>query len=220
VVAILAVCTAVVAADARPAQAAPIETVVTGDVVTLVSIGDPDLMLALRAGVPVEWVVGVDSDAHLRTGSIDVTTSGTGDADLALRYTVEECSTRWDAAGCSGRVRTLIADDAVPLDGAARPLLDMAVGASTWLRYTVTMPTAVAADVDGSVSLTVRATGMGDDVAVSPDSPDLPSEGSGLPVTGGGDAWPAAWLGLALLATGAAVMAGGRSRRRGRAGSG
>jgi len=215
IVVALALCGGGLWADAREAAAAPVETVASGEVVTLTAIGDPDRMLALRAGDSVEWIVGIGSDAS-RPGSIDVTMSGAGDVDLSLRYALQVCDRRWIDAGCSGTARLLVTDEVLPTDGVARPLLELDVGQEAWLRYVVTMPADVGPDVDGAVRLIVRATGMGDDVKVSP---PFPGDGGGagavlplLPRTGGGDPWPLAWAGLGLLAVGGAVAASGRRR--------
>ena len=184
-----------------PARAATTETVIQGPVIRLVSIESP-AMQELTPGGSAVWQVGVTADAD-SPGTLTVTLAGTAAPDTELRYQVQGCPQRWTSDTCPGS-EVLVPDSPAPTDGAAMLLRTMPDDEQLWLRIEVTLP----ADADPAASplrLTVRATGVGDDVSTG-------NGGGGLAATGG-------VAGPAMAAVGGVVMAVGigmlvRSRRR------
>lgn len=200
VFAVVAAVALTVAGATDSASAAGAERVIQGEVIRLVSIESAG-MRGLVPGASGVWQVGISADAP-SPGRISVRIAAAGDPALGLRYTVEVCPERWSDAGCPDP-RVPIVDDPIPLDGEERALLSMHDREERWLRIRVDMP-ASAGDAVGTVDLTVRAVGLGDDVATA--------DGSVLPDTGAPIPWVLAGSGMVLLAVGALVMAGGRPR--------
>lgn len=183
------------------AHAAGDVRVVQGDVIRLVSITEPR-MADLAPGTSAVWQVGVMADAP-SPGTITVQLSSGGDRALGLRYIVEVCSERWTGLSCP-TARTVVAEGAIPLDRVERDVLSMAATDERWLRVLVTRAEDSRAEASGAVDITVRAVGLGDDVATSPVG--------ALPATGAVAPWTLAAAGIVLLAIGGGIAA--RSRRR------
>lgn len=181
-------------APAPMAHAASDERVVQGNVIRLVSI-DSAQMSALVPGTSAVWQVGVMADAET-PGTITVQLSSTGDAVLELRYDVQACAVRWVDDACAA-ASTVVVEQPVPLDGVGRDILSMPSDEQRWLRILATRPENADPEASGAVDITVRATGLGDDVSTSP--------GGSLPVTGTSVPWLLAALAVLLLAAGAGV---------------
>lgn len=198
---------------AAPASAEPQVDVVSGDAVVLTSIGDPAVMRSLTPGTSAPWEVGIGTRPDAVPGSISVTVSGEGSAELGLVMVVDACTEQWVDAACPGTATRLLDEAPVPVDGVDRPLLSMTSRQPQWVRFDVSMPSGTTV-VEAAVALTVTANGIGDDVSVSP-GPLAP-----LPPTG-------AQFALAIWAASGAIVLGligawlGSVRQRlGSAGSG
>ncbi|UOQ87599.1 hypothetical protein MUN74_09720 [Agromyces endophyticus] len=198
---------AAVLAPASPARAAVEETVVQGEVLRLVSIGDPQAMTSLSPGGTAVWEVGVTADAPT-PGTISVTLSGTGSSALGLVGDVAWCAEPWDATGCPAP--TTVADAlALPVDGEQVPLLTMSSDDERWLRFAVRM-TPGAEPPTGLATLVVRATGSGDDASIGPPGAEVPEGlgGTGVP------AGPGLVVAAVLAIVGAILTAIARRSRR------
>lgn len=181
------------------ASAAPIETVIEGEVLQLVSVQDTQAMSTMRPGEPVSWDVGVSSSAP--AGTIDVTLDVMDVATGAYRATVEVCGERWSIAGCATGAATVL--DGTLVEGETAQLARQDAAAAAWYRIEVEL---LAPRGGASVDLRLVAEGfgevLGDDGAVSgPQSPG--GVAPGLPQTGGRIAWYGL---LALLAIGTGVL--------------
>ena len=182
-----------------PARAAADERIIQGEVIRLVSI-EPRRMSDIAPGTSAAWLVGVSADAP-SPGTVDVEVSATGDAALDLRYEIRSCEVRWVDGACA-EAATLVAEQTIPLDGAARGILSMAADQTRWLRILVTRPPQSDAALSGAVDIVVRAVGAGDDISTGPVGP--------LPATGAGVPWALSGLAVMLLALGAGAMRRGR----------
>lgn len=185
-----------------PAQANSAETVIQGSVIRLVSIDEPAMEQLVPGGGAV-WQVGVMADAE-SPGTLTVSLSGTAAGETALRYRVLGCPQRWSGDECAASGSTeLIGDSPVPTDGEPVPLQTMPDDRELWLRVEVRLP----ADADAVVPpvlLTVRATGVGDDVTTG--------AGGALAATGGTVRWVPAAMATVVIAIGAGLLL--RARRR------
>ncbi|MGW9168089.1 hypothetical protein [Agromyces sp. NPDC055658] len=183
------------------------ETVVQGEVIRLVSVGDAQAMASMAPGETVVWEVGVSAQAPER-GTIAVTLSGTGSPSLGLVGDVAWCAERWTAAGCGAP--TTVADGLeLPVDGQRLPLLTMSSDDERWLRFEVRMAPS-AGPPAGLATLVVRATGSGDEASIGP-----PGSGAHDGLAGTGTvAAPVIAVVAALALGGAALLAGSRRRRR------
>jgi signal peptidase len=167
---------------------------IEGDIITLTAIGDAGEMASMRPGAPIYWQVGVEATAP-DPGDIDVTVAAEGDSELQLQLGFTACSEQWVDGACAGAETPI--DFAAPslLDAGEQPLLSMPADEQRWLLVTATIPEGAS----GSVSVTIRANGFGDSVAVTPGTPITV-----LPATGANLGWML-WLGLGLLAAGVVV---------------
>ncbi|MDW4573738.1 S26 family signal peptidase [Microbacterium sp. M3] len=190
----------VAAGSPTPARAASDETVIQGAVIRLVSIEEP-AMQQLTPGATAVWQVGVMADAA-SPGTLTVTLSGAAAAPTALRYEVRGCSERWTGDMCP-TPDPLVEDSPVPTTGDPVLLQTMPDDEQLWLRIAVMLPSD-ADPVVSPVQLTVRATGVGDDVTTG--------AGGGLAATGGGARWGLPAAGIVALAVGAGLVL--RLRRR------
>lgn len=191
---------AVVAGTPAPARAATTETVIQGSVIRLVSI-ESEAMQQLTPGGSAVWQVGVSADAD-SPGTLTITLAGTAAPDTELRYTVQGCPQQWTGATCAGS-HVLVADSPAPTDGAPILLQTMPDDAQLWLRIEVSLPT----DADPAASplqLTVRVTGVGDDVSAG-------TGGGGLAATGGAAGWTLVAVAVVVSAIGAGMLL--RTRR-------
>jgi signal peptidase len=191
---------AVVVGTPAPARAATTETIIQGSVIRLVSI-ESAAMQQLTPGGSAVWQVGVSADAE-SPGTLTVTIAGTAAPQTELRYNVQGCPQQWTSATCAGS-QVLVADSPAPTDGAPILLQTMPDDAQLWLRVEVSLPT----DADPAASplqLTVRVTGVGDDVSAG-------TGGGGLAATGGAAGWTLAAVAVVVSAIGAGMLL--RTRR-------
>jgi signal peptidase len=169
-IAIMLCAVGAVVADPPPAAAAPTEQIRSGSHITLTTIGDEQAMAAMAPGVSTAWVVGVQAEAP-DPGRILVGLAGAGSSALGITATISSCAERWVGERCPGGATTLRERSRLHLDGREQPLLAMSSAEQRWLRFELRIPDAAAAESgthDGSVQLTVRASGVGDDVSTSP----------------------------------------------------
>lgn len=189
-------------AEAQPGGA--VEQVVHGEHITLTSIGDPGEMRAMRAGVPVHWQVGVRIDEP-GASAVEIELAAEGSAELGLRLGVRSCSERWIGTNCGGSETAAVSAGPADLGSGFEPLVLLRDEAERWILVTAEIP----APASGTVALTLRATGSGDDLEVGRGGV------AALPPTGaGGD------LGWAALLALGAVVAGLVAARIARCASG
>lgn len=175
------------------------EQVVRDERITLVSIGDRAEMAAMRAGVPVHWQVGVLVRAG-EPGQVDVALAAEGSSGLRLHLDIRSCTQRWVEARCPG-TETVVGEARPIVPGSGyEPLLSMRGDGERWILVSATIPE----PASGTVELTMRAAGAGEERVVSP-GPIGP-----LPDTGG-SVWWAVLLGCGAVATG--LGAAGLARR-------
>ncbi|UOR01075.1 signal peptidase I [Leucobacter allii] len=199
-------------APAPPAEASPVMRepaaaeeiqVVHGDVLVLTSIGDPAAMARMDPGEPARWQVGVRAEAP-EPGAVDVSLEASGTDRLGLSADVRGCSARWIADACPGIETALAPPGLVDVTGASVPLASIRDTEELWVLVTAT----ATARAPGSVALTIRAAGAGDDIAVGPGGPI-----GTIPITGGPDLIPALWLGIGAVAAGLAAAGLARAAR-------
>ena len=194
---------AVAPAPRAEAQGAGVqEQIVRGEHLTLTSIGNPAEMRAMRAGLPVQWQVGVGIRAAGAEGaSVDVALTAAGSHELGLNVDVRACTQRWVDARCAGDEQLLRASAPADLDTGFEALLSWEGGAERWFLITAEIPE----PASGIVELTLRATGFGEEVTAGP------GEVHGLPTTGDAGLGPAALLGAGALAVGLSAAGAARA---------
>jgi hypothetical protein len=84
----------------------------TSRFLTLTSTISPSASAALRPGVPVRWIVGVEARPPHPT-DVRLSLGGSGTLASALTVSVRACDTAWTADRCPGTVETLLADTAL-----------------------------------------------------------------------------------------------------------
>ncbi|MFG6491474.1 signal peptidase I [Microbacterium sp. P03] len=198
---------AAVSGAATPAHAAPRTSVVTGTALVLTTIGDPSAMTTLGPGDSTPWEVGIATKPTAGPGSIDVSVTWTGSAELGLIVSAEACTEQWTRDGCRGRSTRLIDAAPAPVDSTPRALLSMSSQQGRWVRFEVTVP-ADPGDGQGSAALTVTANGLGDDLSSSSGS------ASALAATGGNGDQAVGLSACAVIAgvLGAGLVAAQRGR--------
>jgi len=152
----------VLAQPAR-ADAAPVEQVTHGPVITLISIGDPAVMGDLQPGVPALWQVGVRARAA-DAGTITLTMSTSGqltEAAGGLQLSVSACPERWVGSTCATGSSVVVPSTAARLIGSRTPLGKLRTNTERWLLVTAVVP-AAAIVPSGSSSITITAAGVGD----------------------------------------------------------
>jgi len=173
-IAILVALLVSVSAPAAPARAAdPFEEVTTGRYLTLVSIGDRASMLGMPVDQPVLWQVGVSAHAA-EPGTVDIRISSSG--SLALQVEVAVCPTRFVSGSCAGGGSVVAAGDVTGAIGDGMPVATMASDRQVWVLVSATLPEAHAGDA-GHVTMTISASGYGEEIAVG-------GNASGLAPTG------------------------------------
>jgi hypothetical protein len=192
--------------SASAASAAPVETVIEGEVLQLVSVQDAQAMAAMLPGEPVSWDVGVRSSEP--AGTIDVSLDVVDAATGAYRAVVQSCDARWSPGGCATGAVTLL--DEVLVEGRSASLARQDAAATAWYRIEVEL---LAPRGGATVDLRLTADGFGE---VLGDGGEAETPGGaqpgarppdavlpGLPQTGA----RIAWFGLlALLAVGVGVL--------------
>jgi signal peptidase len=182
--------TAGVLAHPDRADAAPVEQVIHGRVITLTSIGDPSVMGDMQPGVPALWQLGIASRVTraVDAGTITLTMSMVGQLAQAaggLQLAVSECSERWVGTSCASGGSVIIPlQSAAALVGTHTRLGTLRTDAQRWLLVTAVVPDAAVVPA-GSSSVHITAAGVG----------DLQSAGSDL----GGDSGTTAFTGVDLM---------------------
>lgn len=200
------------ASAATPAPGAPApavqETVVTGDVLSLTSIGSAEEMGSLTPGREVEWQVGIQPMREV-TGTVQVGISAAGNLAMPgkLQVSVLSCRMKWvDGACARGENVWLPPQDLAGAanahgPGAVRQMQTIPAEAARWLLIQVTMP-AESGDT-GTAEVLIHAAGQGDEGLVSVESSGSLAR-SGYPL--------AQTAALALAAVGAGLGAAGLAR--------
>ncbi|MFI2105340.1 signal peptidase I [Isoptericola sp. NPDC019693] len=164
------------------------EHVVQGQYLRLTSVAG-DGADRLSPGDSTDWAVGVAADAG--DGTVARTLRVDGALAAHVRVAVESCPERWSGSGCAPGARTLVAPTAVA-PGDVVDLGGQDARDERWLRVRVTLP----ADAPESAqalagTLTLRAAGSGESVAVTPGGGpgggpgDEPGDVSGASGSGG-----------------------------------
>ena len=186
---------AALAGPVPAARAAEVETLITGEVMRLMTVADNVELAHLVPGERVPWQVGVWAREDA-TGVIDVTLSASGalaaDPD-GLQVEVRVCDERWVSGVCGSGEAHLAGP------GAASGILDTPLAASSmdatserWINVDVWLPAGITTLPTTTATLQLAASGSGDSIAT--DSADLARAGT--------DAF------LPLLLSGAAIGAG------------
>ncbi|WP_167132167.1 signal peptidase I [Paramicrobacterium chengjingii] len=173
---------------------------VTGDYISITTVGDDQAMTSLSPGVPVDWQVGITIDSPT-AGEAVIDLSSRGDLDLDV--SIRACTVKWVGKTCPGDESSVA--DVASLTGDQKniELLAMPTAEQRWLLFTVSLP----GDSHGSMVADVRVTANGESVSDSSEASTLPRTGTDL------------WLPLGL-AIGAIVLGlliagiAARSRRK------
>lgn len=148
-------------AGAMPADD-PSATTVTGEVLRIHTIGDPGSMRSMAPGESVPWQVGVWADAP-SPGTVAVSWSADGDAELGLHATVRACDERWVDGSCPGAESELARGRHLPWGAGYEPLWQMSSEEQVWLLVEAYLD---GVDPSGQVDVVLRASGLGEDVEV------------------------------------------------------
>lgn len=187
-----------------PIAAERSETVITGEHMTLTSVGDPEEMLAMRARAPVHWQVGITTDAP-EPGRVSVAIDAAGSRDLGLNLEIRSCTERWSGDTCAGSEQLLQRPSTANVGEGFVSIVTFPDIADRWILITALIPE----PASGTVALTLRVDGSGESVEVRPGPIGvLPETGKGL--------GNAVLLGLGALGLGlcAAAIATARQRSR------
>ncbi|WP_245599694.1 signal peptidase I [Nakamurella lactea] len=169
---------------ARPANASAgiQERVISGSVITLITVGDEAAMTNLQPGQPVRWQVGVSSDPP-EPGRIDLTVMVSGplaSTPGGLQLSVSSCAERWRAGHCPTSMSPVLpAAPAAGYLGAAKPAGSMPAGEQRWLQVEAWLPADAAGTKAGTARVRIAATGFGDTVVSAPGGGELPNTGLG-----------------------------------------
>ncbi|GAB3400124.1 hypothetical protein GCM10027515_07540 [Schumannella luteola] len=216
-----------------PAAAEPLETIVRGDHIQLVSIGDVDAMQSMAPGTSADWQVGVSTYDDSNVGRLQL---GLGlDSDPArsdgLLVDARGCDVRWTADGCPTGAIDYFSD--LPLVAATSPttfhgarwFVDEDIPAEVWVLMTVHVADDITEQADAELRLQVWGAGdagVGSGGLGNGDgSGGAGAGGSGAGAGRGGDlagtgvagAWPAALLALGAIGSGLVLAALARRRR-------
>lgn len=192
------------------ASAAPVETVIQGEVLQLVSVQDAQAMATMLPGEPVSWDVGVSSSEPF--GTIDVALDVVAAAPGAYQAVVRVCDDRWSDTGCdSGEI---VLHDGDLASGESIALARQDAAATAWYRVEVEL-----LDFRGGATVDLQLTAdgfgevLGDGGEAGRPGVQPPTDGTipGLPQTGGRIAWFAL---LALVAVGTGVLVARLPARR------
>ena len=195
------------------ARAADVVTVVSGTYLTLTSISDPDQLVSMTPGNPVDWQVGIDATAP-EPGDVHLGLAGVAPLPPSGQFTLEvqACATQWVAGACgTGSTVWLPTTDlttaVTPTTSfGAREVGSMDSADVRWLMMTVTLTTPGASPL---AQLRFWAWGAGRPLSTGP---------AGLANTGAaaGSWFPPAMLAAVALGSGLllATIAGRRRARR------
>ena len=148
------------------------EQVVSGQHLTLISVGDPVAMMNLMPGEPVHWQIGVIITAS-EPGTVNISFSASGSAALGLQTSVAACAERWMSDACAG-ASDILAAEPVDLSGRTHQLAVMPSDQERWFRFSVWRAVDAGAVVNNEVHFAVHAEGAGDEIDITPGSgPEL-----------------------------------------------
>ena len=184
---------------AVPAQAAPVREVITGQVLQLVSVQDPEAMASMSPGETVTWDVQVSASEPEGEIALELAANQQGGQlhdTGAFRVSVHECAA--EGQGCS---RELLAPAEIGPEATA--VGSQAADETVWCRISVEL----AGDEPTRTVLTFTTQGHGDVVSTDGEA-ELPGTGASpwLPV--------ALAVGAMVLGTVLARLAGPRRKER------
>ena len=187
------------------AQAAEVETVITGEVVRMMTVADSVELAHLVPGERVPWQVGVWARDGA-TGDIELTLSATGalaEDPAGLQVEVRLCSERWVAGGCASG-GTLLAGPGPASNLLLSPLPASTMDAATerWIHVEAWLPVSLTELPTTTATLRLAAVGSGDSIASD----------SALATTGTDVATPLL-LATSAIAVGLLIALGARLRR-------
>lgn len=196
-------------AQASPANAAGTTDVISGEYLTLTSIGDKGQMAHLVPGVVVPWQIGIAANPP-DPGVIDVTLTAQGalaQAADGLIVTVSSCATEWIAGACAGGGTVLLGPGAASaLIGGSVQLFTMPSDQARWLLVQASLPANPATLPVGSAMLGVQASGSGETVTAG---------GSvGTVASTGVDLWPPLAAAVASVVLGLVIALAARTLTR------
>lgn len=181
-----------------PVSASVIEEVITGERLVLTSIRDPEAMVDMLPGQPVEWQLGIAVDSS-ETGTVELTMNidGTLAADpTGLWLDVRSCTVRWTVDGCATGATTVTAlRPASEIAGSTYDLGSMPSTESRWYLIRGQLLPEPALVSDGYAELSVTAVGLGESIEVDG------FDGAALGATGSSPVSP-------MLAAAASILLG------------
>ena len=185
---------ALVLLAAVPVQAAPVREVISGQVLQLVSVQDPEEMGSMSPGEIATWDVQVSASEP--EGEIALELTADRPEAAGFRVSVHECTT--EGAGCT---RELLAPSVIGSE--VTEVGSQAADEALWYRISVEL----AGDEPARTVLTFTARGHGDQVSTDGEA-ELPGTGASpwLPV--------ALAVGALVLGTVLARLAGLRRKER------
>ena len=186
------------AGPVSPVSASVIEEVITGERLVLTSIRDPEAMVDMLPGQPVEWQLGVAVNSS-ETGMVDVTMNidGTLATDpTGLWLDVRSCEVRWTVDGCATGATTVTAlRPASEIAGSTYDLGSMPSTQTRWYLIRGQLLPEPALVSDGYAELSVTAVGLGESIEVDG------FDGAALGATGSSPVSP-------MLAAAASILLG------------
>lgn len=145
-----------------PGRADALAQRISGDVLRLETIADPQAMTQMSPGLTVPWQVGIWAEAP-NPGTINVSWSASGDTELGLLAEVRACDTRWRSGECPGTESLLQGQTHVPWGPSEQGLKEITSDEQVWLLVEAHL--SPGGTPDGQVELRVHARGFGEDVA-------------------------------------------------------
>ncbi|MHA7306636.1 signal peptidase I [Arthrobacter sp. TMN-49] len=163
-----------------PVQAATTEETIRGPVLTLTSIMDQPVMDRMAPGTTVPWQIGVSSHTN-DPGTIRITLTSQGPLSSdsnGLELTVRMCDVRWVVESCpTGGV---LLRPAAGTNSVADDLASIPTNQQRWILVDASLPANRAVPPSGTATLTLTATGAGDELSAGGSVGPLPTTGTGL----------------------------------------